>query len=59
MKEQVPLAKVDVEAGMKAKCSDLVADSNTAALRIMLMNHCLGMKYDQVAKKYHDAVEDT
>jgi hypothetical protein len=42
MKEQVPLARVDVEAGMKAKCSDLVADSNTAALRIMLMNHCLG-----------------
>jgi hypothetical protein len=59
MKEQVPLAKADVKAGMKAKSSDLVADSNTAALRIMLMNHCLGMKHDEVAKKYHDAVEDT
>jgi chromosome segregation ATPase len=54
----VPFAKVDVEAGVKAKCSDLVAASNTAALRIMLMNHCLEMKHDLAVKKYNDAAED-
>jgi hypothetical protein len=58
MKEQVPFAKVDVEAGVKAKCSDLVAGSNTAALRILLMNHCLGVKHDLVEKKYNDVTED-
>jgi hypothetical protein len=58
MKEQVPFVKVDVEAGVKAKCSDLVADAGTAALRILLMNHCLKVKHDPVEKKYNDAVED-
>jgi septal ring factor EnvC (AmiA/AmiB activator) len=58
MKEQVPFAKVDVEAGVKAKCSDLVADNGTAVLRILLLNHCLEVKHDLVEKKYNDAAED-
>jgi septal ring factor EnvC (AmiA/AmiB activator) len=58
MREQVPFAKVDVEAGVKAKCSDLVADTGTAALRILLLNHCLEVKHDLVEKKYNDTVED-
>jgi septal ring factor EnvC (AmiA/AmiB activator) len=58
MREQVPFAKVDVEAGVKAKCSDLVADIGTAALRTMLLTHCLEVKQDLVEKKYKDATED-
>ena len=58
MKEQVPFTKVDVEAGLKAKCSDLVADIHTAALRTMLLSHCLESKYDLVEKKHTDAAED-
>jgi septal ring factor EnvC (AmiA/AmiB activator) len=58
MKEQVPFTKVDVEAGVKAKCSDLVADIHTAALRTMLLSHCLETKYDLVEKKHNDAAED-
>jgi hypothetical protein len=58
MKEHVSFVKVDVEAGVKAKCSDLVADAGTAALWILLMNHCLEMKHDSVEKKYKDAAED-
>jgi hypothetical protein len=58
MKEKVPFAKVDVEAGVKAKCSDLVADAGTAALRVLLMTHCLEVKHDLVEKKYNDAAED-
>jgi septal ring factor EnvC (AmiA/AmiB activator) len=58
MKEQVPFTKVDVEAAVKAKCIDLVADANPAALRIMLMNHCLEVKHDLVEKRYNDAAED-
>jgi chromosome segregation ATPase len=58
MKEQVPFTKVDVEAGLKAKCSDLVADIHTAALRTMLLSHCLETKYDLVEKKHNDAAED-
>jgi hypothetical protein len=58
MQEQVPFAKVDVEAGVKAKCSNLVADTGTAALRILLMSHCLEVKHDFVEKKYNDAAED-
>jgi septal ring factor EnvC (AmiA/AmiB activator) len=54
----VPFAKVDVETGVKAKCSDLVADAGTAALRILLMNHCLEVKHDLVEKKYNDVAED-
>jgi septal ring factor EnvC (AmiA/AmiB activator) len=58
VKEQVPFTKVDVEAGVKAKCSDLVADIHTAALRTMLLSHCLETKYDLVEKKHNDATED-
>jgi chromosome segregation ATPase len=58
MKEQVPFAKVDVEAGVKAKCSDLVADIGTAALRALLLSHCLEVKHDLVEKKYNNAAED-
>jgi hypothetical protein len=58
VKEQVPFTKVDVEAGVKAKCSDLVADIQTAALRTVLLSHCLETKYDLVEKKHNDASED-
>jgi chromosome segregation ATPase len=50
--------KVDVEAGVKAKCSDLVADINTATLRTMLLSHCLEVKHDLVEKRHNDAAED-
>ena len=58
LKEQVPFAKVDVEAGVKAKCSDLVAGIGSAALRTLLLAHCLEIKQDSVEKKYKDAAED-
>jgi septal ring factor EnvC (AmiA/AmiB activator) len=56
--EQVPFTKVDVEAGVKAKCSDLVADIHTAALRTMLLSHCLEAKHNLVEKRHNDAAED-
>lgn len=37
MEEKVPLAKVDVDAGVKAKFSDLVADAGISVLRVLLM----------------------
>jgi hypothetical protein len=58
MARQVPFAKVDVEAAVKAKVSDLVADAGTAALRVLLMSHALELKYGVVEKKHLDAAED-
>jgi hypothetical protein len=58
MAEQVPFAKVDVEAAVKAKVSDLVADAGTAALRVLLLNHALELKYGALEKKHVDAAED-
>jgi septal ring factor EnvC (AmiA/AmiB activator) len=58
MKEQVPFTKIDIEAGVKAKCNDLVVDMNTATLRTMMLSHCLEVKHDLVEKKYNDAAED-
>jgi hypothetical protein len=58
MEEKVPFAKIDVEAAVKAKVSDLVADAGTAALRALLMNHALELKYGAVEKKHQDASED-
>jgi hypothetical protein len=58
MAEQVPFAKVDVEAAVKAKASDLVADAGTAALCVLLLNHALELKYGTLEKKNIDAAED-
>jgi hypothetical protein len=58
MAEQVPLAKVDVDAAVKAKFGDLVADAGTAALRVLLMGHAMEVKHELVERKYKDASED-
>lgn len=58
MAEHVPLAKVDVDAGVKAKFSDLVADAGSAALRILLMGHAMELKHGAVEKQFKDAAED-
>jgi len=58
MAEQVPLAKVDIDAGVKAKFSDLVADAGSAALRVLLMGHAMELKHGAVEKKYKDDAED-
>jgi hypothetical protein len=52
MSEQVPFAKVDVDAAVKAKFSDLVSDAGTAALRVLLMSHAMELKYGTVEKKH-------
>jgi hypothetical protein len=51
MAEKVPFAKIDVEAAVKAKVSDLVVDAGTTALRALLLNHA-------VEKKHQDDAED-
>jgi hypothetical protein len=58
MSEKVPLAKVDVDAAVKAKFGDLVMDAGTAALRVLLMDHAMEVKYELLEKKHKDAVED-
>lgn len=58
MAEKVPFAKVDIEAAVKAKVGDLVADAGTAALRVLLMTHALELKYGAVKRKQLDASED-
>jgi hypothetical protein len=54
----VPFAKVDVEAAVKAKIGDLVADAGTTSLRVLLMSHAMELKHSQVEKTCKDAVED-
>jgi hypothetical protein len=58
MAEQVPLVKVDVDAGLKAKFSDLVADAGSAALGILLLGHAMDLKHGAVEKQYKDVAED-
>jgi septal ring factor EnvC (AmiA/AmiB activator) len=58
MSEQVPFAKVDVDAAVMAKFGDLVADAGTAALRVLLMGHAMEMKHELVENKYKDPSED-
>jgi len=58
MEKKVPLAEVDVDAGMKSKYGDLVMDAIDSALRILLMNHVMERKYTDVGKKYKDTTED-
>jgi len=58
MAEQLRLAKVDVDAGVKAKFSDLVANAGSAALRILLMGRAMELKYESIEKQYKDASED-
>jgi hypothetical protein len=58
MAEKVPFAQVDVEAAVKAKSSDLVADVGTAALRTLLLSHAWELKYGSLEKKHLDAAED-
>lgn len=58
MAEQVPFAQGDVDAGVKAKYKDLVADAGMAALRVLLMQHAMELKHESVEQKLKDAVED-
>jgi hypothetical protein len=58
MAEKVPFAQVDVEAAVKAKSSDLVADVGTAVLRTLLLTHAWELKYGALEKKQLDAAED-
>jgi len=58
MAEQVPLANVDVEARVKAKFSDLVADFGSAALQILVMGQSMELKHETLEKQYKDASKD-
>lgn len=56
--EQVPFAEGDVEAGVRAKFKDLVADAGTAALRVLLLQHSMELKHERVESQLKDATED-
>lgn len=54
----MPFAQIDVDAGVKAKFSDLVADAGSAALRIMLLGHAMELKHGVVEKQHKEAAEE-
>jgi len=58
MAEQVPLTAVDVDAGVKVKFSDLVADAGSVALWILLMGHAMELKHGVVEAQCKEATED-
>lgn len=58
MEEKVPLAEVDVQAGMKAKFGDLVMDAGMSALRVLLMGNVMEKKHELLEAKHKDAAED-
>lgn len=58
MAEHVPFAQGDVDARVKAKFKDLVADAGSAALRVLLMQHAMELKHEKVEKDLKDASED-
>lgn len=58
MADQVPLAPIDIEAGVKAKFGDLAVDAGSAALRILLLGHAMELKHGIVEKQYKEVVED-
>jgi len=51
------LAAVDVDAGVKAKFSDLVVDAGMSALRILLMGHAMEKKHGFLEAKHKEVVE--
>jgi len=58
MAEQVPLAAVDVDAGVAAKFRDLVVDVGVSVLRVLLMGHAMEKKYVDLEGNHKDVVED-
>lgn len=58
MQDNVPLAEVDMEVGLKSKYSDLVNDAGVSVLRTLLMNHAMEAKHLKLERKYKDTAED-
>lgn len=50
--------KVDVDAGVKAKFSDLVVDAGISVLRVLLMGNAMEKKHGILEAKYKDTIED-
>jgi septal ring factor EnvC (AmiA/AmiB activator) len=58
MAKQIPLAAVDVSAGVNAKFSDLVVDAGVSALRILLMGHAMEKQHVLLEAKHKEYDED-
>jgi DNA repair exonuclease SbcCD ATPase subunit len=52
------LAKVDVDACVKANFSDLVTNAGVSALWVLLIGHAMEKKHVALQEKYKDASED-
>jgi len=58
MTEKVPLVKVDVDAGVKSKFSDLVTDASISVLCVLLVGQAMEKKHNALEAKHKDASED-